>query len=83
MYIKHIQRLLNLNSYTKPDKHIEFCPYCNKKVNVKYIPENHLKDCYKRASGEGSLIKLPEEGSTMKFKSFKNKLERPYIVYAD
>ena len=83
VYIKHIQRLLNLNSYTKPDKHTEFCPYCNKKVNVKDFFENHLKDCYKRASGEGSLIKLPEEGSTMKFKNFKNKLERPYIVYAD
>ena len=30
-----------------------------------------------------SLLKLPEEGSTMKFKNFKNKLERPFIVYAD
>ena len=42
-----------------------------------------MRDCYKRACGEGSLIKLPEEGSTMKFKNHKNKLERPYIVYAD
>jgi hypothetical protein len=83
VYIKHIQRLLNLNSYTKPDKHKEFCPYCNKNVEVKDFFDNHLRDCYKRASGEGSLIKLPEQGSTMKFKSHKNKLERPYIVYAD
>jgi hypothetical protein len=42
-----------------------------------------LKDCYKRASGEGSLIKLPEEGSFMEFTNHKNKLERPFIVYAD
>jgi hypothetical protein len=83
VYIKHIQRLLNLNNYTKPDKHKEFCPYCNKNVEVKDFFENHLRDCYKRACGEGSLIKLPEPGSTMKFKNHKNKLERPYIVYAD
>ena len=83
VYIKHIQRLLNLNSYTKPDKHKEFCPYCNKNVCADDFFNNHLKDCYKRASGEGSLIKLPEQGSTMKFKNHKNKLERPYIVYAD
>lgn len=83
VYIKHIQRLLNLNSYTKPGEHREFCPYCNKNVKVNDFFDNHLRDCYKRACGEGSLIKLPEEGSTMKFKNHKNKLERPYIVYAD
>ena len=74
--------MLNLNSYTKPDQHKQFCPYCTKNVVVKDFFENHLRDCYKRASGAGSLIKLPDEGSTMKFKNH-NKLERPYIVYAD
>ena len=83
VYIKHISRLLNLNSYTKPGDKKEFCPYCQKNISVKDYCENHLRDCYKRACGEGSLIKLPEEGSTMKFKNHKNKLERPFIVYAD
>ena len=31
VYVKHIQRLLNLNSYTKPDVCKEFCPNCNTK----------------------------------------------------
>ena len=83
VYIKHIARLLNLNSYTKADETKEFCPYCNKNVKVTDFFDNHLRDCYKRACGEGSLIKLPEEGSTMKFANHKNMLERPYIVYAD
>ena len=83
IYIKHIERLLNLNNYTKPDQHKQFCPYCTKNVAVKDFFDNHLRDCYRRASGEGSLVKLPEAGSTMKFKNHKNKLERPYIIYAD
>jgi hypothetical protein len=28
-------------------------------------------------------LELPDEGATMKFKSFKNMLERPFIVYCD
>jgi predicted component of type VI protein secretion system len=83
VYIKNIARLLNLNSYTKPDNKKQFCPYCTKNVSINDYFENHLKDCYKRASGEGSLIKLPEEDSFMEFKNHKNKLERPFIVYAD
>ena len=61
----------------------QFCPYCRKNVNSNDYINNHVKDCYKRCCEEGSLIKLPEEGSTMKFKNYKNKLERPYIIYAD
>ena len=80
IYIKHIARLLNLNSY-RSNKTL--CPYCNKGVEAGDFFDNHVKDCYKRACGEGSLIKLPDEGSTMKFKNYKNKIERPYIIYAD
>ena len=50
------------------------CPYCNKNINADDLFNNHLRDCYKRACGEGSLIKLPEEGSTMQFKNYKIKL---------
>ena len=80
IYIKHIARLLNLNGH-RINKTL--CPYCNKGVDAGDFFDNHIKDCYKRACGAGSLIKLPEEGSTMKFKNYKNKIERPYIIYAD
>ena len=32
---------------------------------------------------EDTILKLPKEGSFMKFKNHKNKLERPFIIYAD
>ena len=31
-YIKHISRLLNLNSYTKANISKSFCPYFNKNI---------------------------------------------------
>ena len=42
----------------------------------------HLKICF-NDNLEDNIVKLPELGSKMKFKNFKNKLERPFIVYAD
>ena len=83
IYIKHISRLLNLNAHTKANISKSFCPYCNKNIIDGDFFDNHIKDCYKRACGAGSLIKLPEKGSTMKFKNYKNQIERPYIIYAD
>ena len=58
-----------------------FCPLCAKNVDEKEY-RNHLTKCYK-VGKEGTLLRLPEEGATMNFKNFKNKLEGPFIVYAD
>ena len=46
-----------------------------------------MAQCFKFAK-EGTIIQLPEPDDkgkipSMKFTNFKNKLERPYIVYAD
>ena len=55
-----------------------------KKKNIKLIWLNALK-----FAKEGTIIKLPEPNEetgkipSTKFTKFKNKLERPYIVYAD
>ena len=90
IYIKHIERLLNTHKLTcHKDK--AFCPICQKPVVVK--PENedeigvdkfraHLSKCYKFAK-DSTLLKLPAKGDTMKFKNHKNKIERPYLAYAD
>jgi hypothetical protein len=89
-YIKHIDRLLNIHKLTcHKDK--AFRPICKKPVVVK--PEDddeigvdtfglHLSKCYKY-SKDSTLLKLPEEGSTMEFKNHRNMIERPYIAYAD
>ena len=80
VYIKHIERLFNrhVNSKTVGTK---LCPLCEKDIKEKDY-RNHVSICYKFCK-EGTIIKLPEEGSKMKFVNYKNKLERPYIVYAD
>jgi len=80
VYIKHIERFLNIHTHVV-DKDKRFCPVCNGKVNVCDY-STHIRECYKFACS-GSLLKLPPVGSKMKFRNFKNKMERPYIVYAD
>ena len=77
---KHIERLFNLHS-SGDDKDKKLCPMCNGKIKLCEYSK-HISMCYKFCK-EGSILKLPEPGSTMKFKKFKNKLERPFIVYAD
>jgi hypothetical protein len=80
IYIKHIARLINLNAY-KPHTGC-WCPYCEKPQPEEDI-RSHIGKCYKLQFNDGSLLKLPEEGSYMKFENHKNKLVRPFIIYAD
>ena len=54
---------------------------CNGKIKICDYSK-HVHACYKFAC-EGSLLKLPPKGSTMKFMNHKNQMDRPYIVYAD
>ena len=56
----------------------KLCPLCRKNIDEKEY-RNHLSKCYKFGK-DGSLLRLPDEGVTMKLANFKNKLERPFIV---
>ena len=80
IYIKHIARLINLNAY-KPHTGC-WCPYCEKPQPEEDI-RSHIGKCYKLQFNDGSLLKLPDEGSYMSFENHKNKLVRPFIIYAD
>ena len=80
IYIKHIERLLNLH-HQMDDKDKRFCPICNGKIKLCEYSQ-HISKCYKFAC-EGSLLSLPKPGSIMKVNILKHKLERPYIEYAD
>jgi hypothetical protein len=66
VYIKHIERLFNLH-HQGIDKDKRFCPMCNGKIKFCEY-SNHLKACY-QFHKEGSLIKLPDPESFMKFKN--------------
>jgi len=80
--------LFNLSS-TKKDTD-NYCPYCNKCFNSFDFSE-HINKCYKIQFNEGSLIKLPQppanekerDKTIMKFYNYKNKIERPFVVYMD
>ena len=64
IYIKYIERLFHTHVSSKTAG-TKFCPLCAKNADDKEY-RNHLSKCYKFGE-EGSLLKLPEEGATMKF----------------
>lgn len=80
VYIKHISRLLNLSTQ-KDDNNKRFCPFCESKVHLDKF-DRHIGSCY-NISKEGSILKMPEEGATMKFKNYKGMIERPFLVHWD
>jgi hypothetical protein len=81
VYIKHLSRFINLSYMNKNIDMDCFCPYCNKQQKENFT--EHIKKCYKSQFNDGTLLKLPEKDTFMKFENFKNKLVRPFIIYAD
>jgi hypothetical protein len=81
VYIKKLENLLKTCKNSKYSDR-KYCPYCRKTIPAEEVFEDHLMtkhfDCHNNCN-----LELPSEGSTMKFKNFKNMLERPFIVYAD
>ena len=80
IYIKHISRLLNLVNH-KGDQLKRYCPYCGKLYTEEKF-QKHTKICFNE-NFEGNIASLPPPNSFMKFKNYKNKLERPFIIYCD
>jgi len=81
VYIKKIEHLLHSVTNQK-HKDCHYCPYCRKTIPASEAYEDHVMskhfDCHNNCN-----LELPAEGTTMKFKNYKNMLERPFIVYAD
>ena len=81
-------RLLNLHHYLK-DKDTTYCPICRGSINLKEF-DKHISNCQKLSMntlGDSTIVTLPKlingTAPVMKFTNHKNKLMRPYIVYAD
>ena len=62
IYIKHVHRLQNENTNASGADNT-MCPYCNTMICCDDFGNNHIEECYKRFTSEGSLINLSEEGS--------------------
>ena len=81
IYIKNIDNLFNIHNCSF-DKDKRFCPMCNCKINYSEYTK-HLSKCVKFCK-YSTAIKLPKgDNNIMKFKNYRNKMERSYIVYAD
>jgi hypothetical protein len=81
LYIKRLESLLH-TATTSKYKDRNYCPYCRGLIPAGEIYEEHVMrthyDCHNNCN-----LELPQDGTTMKFKNFKNMLERPFIVYCD
>ena len=81
LYIKKLESLLHTNTASNY-KNRSYCPICRKVIGVDEIFEDHMMQKHYNCHNNCNL-ELPTEGATMKFKSYKNMLERPFIVYCD
>ena len=81
LYIKKLENLLHTTTAANY-KNRSYCPICRKVIGVDEIFEDHMMQKHYNCHNNCNL-ELPEEGATMKFKSYKNMLERPFIVYCD
>ena len=80
--------MLNLHHHFE-NRDKRFCPMC--KCSIKLCEySKHISNCAKlslHTLGDSTIVTLPkaDQGGVpvMKFKNYKNKLMRPYIVYAD
>ena len=81
IYIKHLDRLLH-NHYNCNCTHKKMCLFCEKLVDLDEH-ESHMRECYKFVQDTGALLELPQAGAVMEFQNHKNKLVRPFMIYAD
>ena len=81
LYIKKLEALLHTTSAANY-KNRSYCPICRKVIGVEDIFEEHMMQQHYNYHNNCNL-ELPDEGATMKFKGFKNMLERLFIVYCD
>ena len=81
IYIKKLESLLATAAH-KNFKNRRYCPYCRTCILEDEIYEDHLLTKHFNTENNCNL-QLPAIGSTMKFKSHKNMMERPFICYCD
>src|SRR6266496_3399796 len=66
---------------TKNERNKHFCMNCIQNFPSKERLEDHKPNCIKINGSQA--VKLPKEGSYIKFKNLKNTLDVPFVIYAD
>ncbi len=82
IYIKKLDRMLHTTTTTYY-KYRKCCPFCNTTVKCcDQTFEEHLLTKHYSTTNNCNL-EMPEEGPSMRFKNYKDTMERPFMVYAD
>lgn len=80
-YIAIVNLSALFNKQLSKDGHKNFiCPYCIKPFTTKKAFDNYKDKC---AGMESMKVRMPEKGSTVKFKNWNNKFRAPGIIYYD
>ena len=58
-----------------------FCKYCIQHFASELILKKHMEDCI--VLTECQSIEMPAEGETTKFRSFRETVKIPFVIYAD
>ena len=83
--VKHYCLIKDFNKFmynqTKHKERKNFCMYCLQCFSSKRILEEHTVNCIEINGAQS--IKMPEPGTTVVFKNYKNQLAVPFVIYAD
>ena len=77
--IKDVNRMLC--SVSKHDHKQHFCLHCLHSCTSKEILERHKETCLEVNGTQA--VKLPKEGTKIKFKNHRNAMPVPFVIYAD
>ena len=81
----HYVLIKDFNSFmydkTKNEHKKYYCMSCLQHFPSESRLESHKKDCM--VINGVQAIKMPEEGSKVKFENYKNQIQVPYAIYAD
>ena len=77
--VKNVSRLLSSQVSNHKEKH-HFCLRCLNSFWTHKSLNKHLEYC---GNHEDVAIEMPEKGSVLKFKNYRNSEKVPFIIYAD
>ena len=79
VWIKNFNKLCSKITTNHGKKH--FCKHCIQHFSSETILQKHMEDCIVLTKCQA--IEMPAEGTVTKFKSFRETVKIPFVIYAD
>jgi hypothetical protein len=80
VYIKNLGHLARIHTCSRTKGYV-VCPCCLSSVSSEGLP-GHMQRCFK-FNKDGTVLKMPKKGSTMKFDKHRKMLKRQHVAYLD